>query len=204
MNKHVVKAMILACGILGFASNASATVLTFDDVTTNTGLTPIADGYGGLNWDNFGVIHQSHAPGSGYDNGIVSGEYMAYNLNANIGTVDNSAFDFNGAYLVGAWNDGLNVNVQGWSGSTLLYDTTVVVDTTDSTWFDFNYVGIDRLVFNSYGGTPHPDLTGAGEHFAMDNFTFNETASVPAPATLALFGLGLVGLSFSGRRKSRT
>src|SRR5260221_13569032 len=61
-------------------------------------------------------------------------------------------FNFLSAYLTGAWNNNLNIEVQGFSGTNLLYDTTVVASATSPTLFTFNYLDIDRLTFNSFGG----------------------------------------------------
>jgi hypothetical protein len=58
---------------------ASGAVLTFDDITTGiTDAVPVPNGYGGFNWDNFNVIHKSFWPGSGYDLGCVTPNYVAY------------------------------------------------------------------------------------------------------------------------------
>jgi len=200
----VKKFLIFLCGlvmIFGFAGATGATVLTFDDISAaQTGT--IADGYGGLDWDNMGYLNgSSHAPGSGYDNGTVSGDYVAANLWASVATVSDSLFDFNGAFFTGAWNDGLNINIQGLNNGSAIFNTTIQVDHYGPTWFEANFVGIDQLVFNSYGGT-HVVTGGAGEHFAMDNFTFNETAPVPEPSTILLMGAGLLGLVGYNRKRS--
>jgi hypothetical protein len=80
-------------------------------------------------------------------------------------------FNFLSAYLTGVYNSNLNVEVQGFSGTNLLYDQTVMASATNSTLFTFNYLNIDRVTCNSFGG----DIAltnGSGARFAMDNFTF--------------------------------
>ncbi len=188
---------------LSTSGAAQAVVLTFDDVSDTSSYVPIYNGYGGFNWDNFYVQNRTNVPGSGYDKGTVSGNYTAFNAWANMAQVNNSLFDFNGTYLTAAWNDGLSVLVEGLKNGTSLYSKTVVVDTTDPTWFDFDFLGIDQLKFSSFGGVHNPNLTyGQGTHFAMDNFTFNETKSVPEPAsTLGLLALGAMGAGSMLKRK---
>ncbi|MCK4628076.1 MAG: hypothetical protein KAT56_03675 [Sedimentisphaerales bacterium] len=174
-------------------------VLDFDDVLAVNGYIP--DGYGGFGWVNFGVVRGDGVPGSGYDTGTVSGDYVALNAFANTASIVNDeTFDFEGAYLTAAWRNGLNITVKGYSGDSLEYEyaTTVVVDTTGPTWFDAdgNYDGINRLEFDSFGGKD-VFLNRSGEHFAMDNFEFTPSAvhSNPSPGAILLgsIGVGLVG-----------
>jgi hypothetical protein len=167
--------ILVASGLVGHAE-----VLTFDDVTDAHGDTTIPDGYGGFNWDEFGVVYGTGLPGSGYDNGRVSGDYVAFNRKANVATIDDGLFDFNSAYLTAAWNTGLNIRVQGFVGGNLFpnYDRTVVVNTTGPTLFNFDYLGINKLVFDSYGGF-NADYDEDVEHFVMDDFTFNKDARLP-------------------------
>ena len=197
--------LILLCSlvmILGFAGAAGATVLTFDDLAPTSNFATIGNGYGGFDWAQMGYQNSTYSgvAGSGYDYGVVSGNYVAYNRWAQVATVSDSVFDFNGAYFTGAWNDGLNINIQGLSGGTVLYNETIQVDHNGPTWFSANYIGIDQLVFSSYGGT---DVVfgGSGEHFVMDNFTYNETAPVPEPSTILLMGVGLLGLVGYNRKR---
>lgn len=193
--------------ILVTATMASAITLTFDDISSAE-IGTIPNGYGGFNWSEFGFIDGStpSRAGSGYDNGSISGDYVAFNKWGDVATVSNTTFNFNGAYFVGAWEDGLNINISGFFNGNLKYQETLVVDTISPTWFQADYMEIDSLIFSSYGGTPHPRLGGFGDHFAMDNFTFNEVAPVPEPATVLLFGTGLAGIGFvvSCRKKRPT
>ncbi|MFB2839779.1 hypothetical protein [Floridanema evergladense] len=181
---------------LAIGAAAQAAVLEFDNLTTDPGI-QITNGYGGFNWNNFFVVNRDVIPLSGYNKAAVSGKYSAYNGLAEKASIQsNSIFDFNGAFLTGAWNDGLSVLVEGLKNGVSLYSQTVVVDTTSPKWFDFNFLGIDELKFSSFGGVENPNVSGGrGPHFAMDNFTINEVKSVPEPAsTLGFLAFGAMGL----------
>lgn len=175
--------------VLAIGSVAQATVLTFDDIAPVSDDYDIHNGYGGFNWSNFNYANGSSRKytRTGYDNGRVSGNYIAYNASGNGAAVSDSIFDFNSAYLIAAWNDGLSVTVKGLKSGATLYSKTVVVDTTQPTLVNFDYFGVDQLQFTSFGGV-EPDYlikTGNGTQFALDNFTFNEKAtSVPEPTLL--------------------
>lgn len=179
--------------VFGYQCVHASTVLTFDDVTTNTFETLIPDGYGGLKWTNFYVLNGPlRYPGSGYVNGTVSGDYVALNGYADMAAISGPVFDFEGAYLTAAWNNGLTVNVKGYSGATLLYDTTVNPLYSAPTWYEFDYRGVERVELSSFGGIDaDPTDIGGGEHFAMDDFTFTV---VPIPPAVWLFGTGLLWL----------
>lgn len=197
-----------ACIALGVGGTAEATVLTFDDITTNS-YKAISDSYGGLNWTNIGVINNSSVPNTGYDNGTVSEDNTAFNWYARPATVSSvSVFDFNGAYLTAAWNTGLNILVQGFLGGGLQESKTITVNTDAPTWFDFDFLGIDSVKFTSFGGFDANWYDrGSGTHFAMDNFTFNETQtaeSVPEPASLLGFlTISALGAASALKRKKQ-
>ena len=63
--------------------------------------------------------------------------------------------------------------------------------------FVFNYLNVDRLYFNSFGGQPAFSEDG-GNHFVMDNFTFE---FVPEPSAFLLTAAGALPLMLFLRRK---
>jgi hypothetical protein len=175
-------------------STCTATVITFDDlVVTSPGNGAfITNTYQGLVWSNFGVLNAVAYTGlngsNGYYNGMVSVSNVALNAFGAPAEIDSSTnFNFLSAYLTGAWNSNLNIQVQGFSGGAMLYDTTVVASATSPTLFTFNYLNIDRLHFDSFGGEYAGFPAGSATHFAMDNFTFE---FIPEPSSLLLASLG--------------
>lgn len=197
ISKKLLSKMDVVTLLLGvsFSIAANATTLTFDDVSPST-YAHIDNGYGGLDWDNFNVEIPYYD--SGYRHGLVSGSYVAYNGSGTQATVSGSAFNFEGVYLTGAWNNGLNVTVSGFLDGNMLYSKTVTVNSYQPTWFAFNYTGIDKLTFDSFGGVDAGYIVGGGTNFAMDDFAFSP---VPVPAAVWLFGSGLLGVA--GLRRTR-
>jgi len=168
-------------------SPVSATVITFDDLSETASGSFIANPYHGLAWNNFAALNAVLTPATfgvdGYYYGFVSASNVAFNAlggAAGINSVTN--FNFLSAYLTGAWNSNLNIEVQGFNGTNLLYDTAVAAAATNATLFTFNYLDIDHLTFNSSGGQ-NAGFAGSGEQFVMDNFTFE---FVPEPSSLLL------------------
>ncbi|HYW79581.1 MAG TPA: hypothetical protein VE890_08390 [Thermoguttaceae bacterium] len=176
---------------------AEGAILGFDDVTTD-GYLLIPDGYGNLDWDEMAVL-KTTGQGNGYENGTVSGEYVAFNNAAHVATVSDTAFDFLGAHLAAAYYDGLQVEVRGFLAGTEVYSVTVGVDTTGPVRYDFNFWNIDQLTFKSYKGA-------FPSQFAMDDFEYNEEpdptqGAVPEPTTLVIWSLlGTIGLIYWRRR----
>jgi len=133
---------------------------------------------------------------------MVSVSNVALNGFGNPAEVDSAGSNFNflSAYLTGAWNSNLNIEVEGFNGAALLYDTTVVASATAPTLFTFNYLDIDRLTFNSFAGQPAGFPSGGGgEQFAMDNLTV-EFIPEPSSLLLATFGALLLWPLLKRRR----
>jgi hypothetical protein len=174
-------------------STRSQSVITFDDLPDSLGGANITNGYQGLSWSNFFVVNavlQSNFFGyvTGANYGMVSLSNVAFNGGGSPAEVDarGTNFDFLNTYLTGAWNSNLNIEVEGFRSGTLLYNTTVVVSATSPTLFTFDYMDIDRLYFNSFGGEPAFGNNN-GNNFVMDNMTFE---FIPEPSSLLLGALG--------------
>ena len=195
--------------MLSAAPTRSQILVTFDDFDlshSHAYSTNIPNGYQGLNWTNFGVVNPvlmsnalTYSVGYGY--GMISPSNVAYNAFGSPAEIDarGTNFDFLSAYLTAAWNSNLNIEVEGFRDTNLVYDQTKIVSPFGPTLFTFNYLDIDRLYFNSFGGEP---AFGAGseENFAMDNFMFE---FIPEPSTFLLAALAAVSLAaFLGRKRA--
>ncbi len=196
--------------VLATTGSAQAITLKFDDLPRGNTLeneSPIPNGYGGLDWDNFYYFNPStyNIP-SGYQNSKVSSPNVAYNgYGAPAFIRSSKPFTFNSVYLTSVWYDDLMIWIFGANSSDPNYFQQellerVFVNTQSPTLVKLNWVGVDRLYFYTTGGTPSK-YNGVGPHFAMDNFTLNEptTATIPTPALLP----GLIGLGVAAWRKRK-
>jgi len=203
------KAILLGIGMaaigLLMSTSAVAGVTTFDDVTTATTQWGIPSGYDGFAWSaKWGVMKgDTYSPQeSGYFNTVVSPDYVAFN---SMGSpvqlaVVGAPVDFVGAYFGAAWRDGLQIDVEGYLGGAIVDTKSFTVDTSGSTWVDFNWT-VDQVTFASSGGTPAWQ-TG-GTQFAMDNLTTREAMpSAPAPGAVILASLGAGLTGWLRRRKA--
>ena len=196
LSKSLLLSMLLSLG-LGSVISTQAAVITFDDLPA-TELDAIPEGYNGFTWGesfltNVSYVHKNTLPGTGFETGVVSGDYAAFNFLATTSIISGAQFDFNGAYLTAAWNDGLNIEVTGFLNNLALFTKTVVVNTQQAQWFDFNFLGINSLSLRAWGGTSIDGPQG-NDFFVMDNFTINEPTAVPESSSLVLLLLGIAGI----------
>jgi len=199
-------------------SALAQTLVTFDDLNETGSGSYVANPYHGLLWNSIQINNaildtnliagrHPNIPGglTGDWYGMVSPSNVAVLFGNNSIGIPNSEidaagtnFNFISAYFTGYWNSNLNIEVQGFRGGTLLYDTTVVVSATSPTPFTFDYLDIDRLYFNSYGGQVAFGVDGGAYVSVMDNFNFE---LIPEPSSLPLTALGAVSLVAFLRRK---
>lgn len=164
-------AMVAALALASTAAtNAAAVVIGFDDLPGSGNAVP--NGYNGLNWDNFSYLNgvTYGISGSGYQNGVISPDNVAYNAYGNPAAFFSSPtpFYFGSAYVTAAWNTGLVVTVTGSLNGVQKYTQSFVVDTTGPTSVNFNWGGIDRVDFSTAGGVD-AGLGGGGTHVAIDD-----------------------------------
>lgn len=178
------------------STSAVAGVTTFDDATT-ANVANMPAGYAGFTWSGFGVVNAVNYTNnpSGYINGMVSAEYVAYNHNGDPAQFSAaSPFDLVGAYFTAAWNNALLIEVKGYLGGDLVGSSSFRVDTTEPLWWEFGWT-VDTVAFASSGGVPaFENRPNGGTQFAMDNLT-TAAPAVPAPGAVLLssLGAGLVG-----------
>lgn len=207
--QHILFGFLLV-NLVSISSLANATIIDFDSITNSSTYQIGNNTYDGLTFSSSWYILNSSSTSlqnSGYHNGTVSPSYVAYNGYGNdVSITSATPFNFNGAYLTAAWNTGLNIKISGLLNGILAYSQTISVNPSSPTYFDLNFNNIDMLSFSSFGGT-NAGLGGVGNHFAIDNFTFNETlqpSPTPEPATMLLMGIGIAGGALMRKRMKQS
>jgi hypothetical protein len=178
-------------------------VITFDDLNPSSlpgkdafDEAPIPNGYDGLEWNNFWVMDVPQTGvGEGYGNSLVSGDNVAFNGYGNPASISINAgsFDLDSAYLTAALADDTMVEVQGFMGGALTYDNIYTVNTESPTLENFNYFGVDEVIFIS----TNPTYSGYPIQFAVDNMTIN---AVPEPTMFSLASLSALCLLLCRRQ----
>jgi len=136
-------------------------------------------------------------------------------LNTNAGSIFKiSAWNNNGG-LVNEWDIGIQSGVTWFSPINFMRDQTVHIslniDYNDHLFWGIFDNGTSTTTTTLMGFTGTPALTSLqvwedkrwdSKGTDFDNFTISASTSIPAPATLPLMGIGLLGLLRFSRRKS--
>ena len=169
-------------------------LLTFDDVGTYQVL---SNGYSGLNWHNF--ISWDPPTTSGYTIGTISAENVLFNSGgapASFSSIDGREFDFDSAWITGAWRDNLTVRVEGFQDGILKGAHIFTVSSTVSSFVqmpDSIFDHVDQVTFKTFGGVENPNYNGSGTHIAIDNISLY----VPSGVDPIILDLGDEGIHLS-------
>ncbi len=110
---------------------------------------------------------------NGYTTGLTSGIFVALNSfgkQLSITTpVAGQYFQLNSMVLAAAWNNNLVVTITGLRSNAVIYQRVVTVQVTSKTTVNTQWSGIDKVTFDSAGGTPVANLSGIGTTFVLDN-----------------------------------
>lgn len=187
---HAVSRACLPLALAIAAPFASATVVTFDDLTDD-GFVPA--NYAGLDWSasswfQYAGEQAPYTPHSG-DRRATLG-FDGSSATSAIGFLSPSTFQ--GAWFSGF--DGVNVAIDLYLGGALVASTSLLNLSDSPAFLTSGYTGlVDRLVFRSNDPA----------FFVMDDLTYASAVPEPASGALALGGLAVAVLVIRRRKAAQ-
>ena len=188
--------------LITITNNASAVVLDFED-SSNLGVTL----GGGMTWNGTGGGHLYLDNFPTFVDPFAFPDYITFDSETYVNSFQLNAMPWQGA-LFGL--ESLDINAYNstgdvvWSTSFLdVAGVSVLSDYTD--WSNWLTVSVDTAGITRIDFIQHRGPGGGNNDFfpSIDNLVINEpSANVPEAPSLALFGLGLLGLGFARKKKS--
>lgn len=178
--------LALAFACAAAAPFASATVLTFDDITTDD---LVAANYGGLDWSAGGwfAFSGEQSPLTAHSGSVrLTSVFGATDAETAIGLGDGKTFQ--GAWFAGY--DDVSLTFELYEHGTLVATSATLTPSATPTWLASGYAGlVDEVIVSSADQTA----------WVMDDLTFS--AAVPEPASMALMTGGLLAFAAAARRR---
>lgn len=194
--KKIIGCMLLG---LGLSQSASATVLTFDDITGGSFQNQYGDmpTYNGYNFSS--TLDWLDLVGSNWSYGAHSGEYGILNNNSGVGTITKaSGADF---YFDGLWAKQWDTPSQS-GGSDSLFGTLSGYNNGILVWSVNTGLNGSYEFYGPQAAAIDELRLGFGNNFLVDDITLSDSrGTVPEPASLTLLGLGLGLAGLMRRRK---
>lgn len=148
---------------------SNATLITFDTILTGTS---IPNGYNNLTW----TCAQSRQPTTndgGSLTAMVTAPTIVFNglgLPMTIQSATGSFFNLYSFAVAATWRDNLQLTVAGYRSNVTIALNTYTLQVFSVSYLTFTgYVRLDKIIFTASGGTPHPNLSGTIQVFAIDN-----------------------------------
>jgi hypothetical protein len=204
--------LMVVLALAGWAGPSLASIITFDEPGVPVGGVPVGNVIiiDGVSFAE-SIVLDSNNIGSGHPEMSTSQYNVMYvrgPQGANyINLVSGGVFDFYGAAFACACAEynasghyiraGTDVEISGYLDSVLIDQFLLPMSFLTAEFQTANLTGIDQLQISV---SQLPQGWSRDGWFTMDDFTYQE-ASVPTPATLALFTIGLAGLGWPRRKK---
>ncbi|RCU49580.1 MULTISPECIES: PEP-CTERM sorting domain-containing protein [Corallincola] len=198
MNKAVFILSLLLAG------TANAGVITFDEFAADNANGPLAS----ARYDYLGVTFVATDDGSTWG-GLANGDPGNWDLEGTNGSIfsgfngasdgltmlfssDVTGFSLDASRSSGS-NDGDTFTVEGWLDGALVQTLDITFGAVNS-WSTLALsTAVDEVRWMGFGSGFNP--------YGVDNIQWN-SATVPAPASIALLGLAVAGFAFARKRHS--